>query len=109
MYSINFQKMRKIAFFFCSYSISLFIISIFLLYSFCFLLQTISCSFLTIVNFSISFFISFSSLNISGKESYLPHFLKINTIHRILNLIFKTIKSEFEEKDKEKNNNKKET
>ena len=45
-------------------------------------------------------------INISGKESYLPHFLKINTIHRILNLIFKTIKSEFEQKDKE--NNKKE-
>ena len=42
-------------------------------------------------------------INISGKESYLPHFLKINTIHRILNLIFKTIKHEFEEKDKEKN------
>ena len=47
-------------------------------------------------------------INISGKESYLPHFLKINTIHRILNLIFKTIKSEFEEKNKE-NTNKKET
>ena len=45
-------------------------------------------------------------INISGKESYLPHFLKINTIHRILNLIFKTIKSEFEQKDKEKNNKK---
>ena len=45
-------------------------------------------------------------INISGKESYLPHFLKINTIHRILNLIFKTIKSEFEQKDKD--NNKKE-
>ena len=45
-------------------------------------------------------------INISGKESYLPHFLKINTIHRILNLIFKTIKSEFE--GKEKNNNKNE-
>ena len=42
-------------------------------------------------------------INISGKENYLPHFLKINTIHRILNLIFKTIKHEFEEKDKEKN------
>ena len=46
-------------------------------------------------------------INISGKENYLPHFLKINTIHRILNLIFKTIKSEFEEKDKEKEKNNK--
>ena len=47
-------------------------------------------------------------INISGKESYLPHFLKINTINRILKLIFKTIKSEFEEKNKE-NKDKKET
>ena len=46
-------------------------------------------------------------INISGKESYLPHFLKINTIHRVLNLIFKTIKSEFEEKDKDKEKNNK--
>ena len=47
-------------------------------------------------------------INLSGKEDFLPHFLKINTIHRVLNLIFKTIKSEFEEKGKEKNNEKKE-
>ena len=47
-------------------------------------------------------------INLSGKEDFLPHFLKINTIHRVLNLIFKTIKSEFEEKNKEKNNDKKE-
>ena len=47
-------------------------------------------------------------INLAGKENYLPHFLKINTIHRVLNLIFKTIKSEFEEKNKEKNNDKKE-
>ena len=47
-------------------------------------------------------------INLAGKENYLPHFLKINTIHRVLNLIFKTIKSEFEEIDKEKNNDKKE-
>ena len=37
-------------------------------------------------------------INISGKESYVPHFLKINTFHRIINLVFKSIKKEFEEK-----------
>ena len=45
-------------------------------------------------------------VNISGKESYLPHFLKINTIHRVLKLIFNTIKSEFEEKNNEKKDKK---
>ena len=45
-------------------------------------------------------------INISGKESYLPHFLKINTIHRVLKLIFQTIKSEFEEKNNEKKDQK---
>ena len=39
-------------------------------------------------------------INISGKESYLPHFLKINTFHRIINLAFKLIKKEFEDKNK---------
>ena len=41
-------------------------------------------------------------INISGKESYIPYFLKINTFHRIINLTFKLIKKEFEEKDKSK-------
>ena len=45
-------------------------------------------------------------INISGKESYLPHFLKINTIHRVLKLIFNTIKSEFEEKNNDKKDKK---
>ena len=27
-------------------------------------------------------------INISGKEIYIPHFLKINTFHRIINMIF---------------------
>ena len=45
-------------------------------------------------------------INISGKESYLPHFLKINTIHRVLKLIFQTIKFEFEEKNNEKKDKK---
>ena len=39
-------------------------------------------------------------INISGKESYIPYFLKINTFHRIINLTFKLIKKEFEEKNK---------
>ena len=38
-------------------------------------------------------------INIAGKENYLQYFLKINTFHRIINLIFKTIKKEFESKD----------
>ena len=37
-------------------------------------------------------------INISGKESYVPLFLKINTFHRIINIIFKLIKKEFDEK-----------
>ena len=39
-------------------------------------------------------------INISGKESYIPYFLKINTFHRIINLTFKLIKKYFEEKNK---------
>ena len=39
-------------------------------------------------------------INISGKESYIPYFLKINTFHRIINLTFKLIRKEFEEKNK---------
>ena len=39
-------------------------------------------------------------INISGKESYLPHFLKINTFHRIINLAFKLIKKELDDKNK---------
>ena len=37
-------------------------------------------------------------INISGKENYVPLFLKINTFHRIINIIFKIIKKEFDEK-----------
>ena len=43
-------------------------------------------------------------INISGKEHYLPYFLKINTFHRVINLIFKIIKKEFEEKKPASNN-----
>ena len=39
-------------------------------------------------------------INISGKENYLPHFLKINTFHRIINLAFKLIKKELDDKHK---------
>ena len=39
-------------------------------------------------------------INIAGKEYYLPHFLKINTFHRALNLVFKIIKKEFDDKNK---------
>ena len=39
-------------------------------------------------------------INISGKENYLPHFLKINTFHRIINLAFKLIKKELDDKNK---------
>ena len=42
-------------------------------------------------------------INISGKEHYLPYFLKINTFHRVINLIFKIIKKEFEEKKQTSN------
>lgn len=38
-------------------------------------------------------------INISGKGSYVPLFLKINTFHRIINIIFKIIKKEFDEKN----------
>lgn len=46
-------------------------------------------------------------INISGKENYIPHFLKINTFHRIINMIFKIIKKEFEEKNKSSSSNEK--
>jgi len=46
-------------------------------------------------------------INISGKEIYIPHFLKINTFHRIINMIFKIIKKEFEEKNKSSSSNEK--
>ena len=39
-------------------------------------------------------------INISGKENYIPHFLKINTFHRMINMIFKIIKKEFDDKNK---------
>ena len=46
-------------------------------------------------------------INISGKENYIPHFLKINTFHRMINMIFKIIKKEFEEKNKSSSSNEK--
>ena len=46
-------------------------------------------------------------INISGKEHYLPYFLKINTFHRIINLVFKIIKKEFDDKNKSSNDEEK--
>ena len=45
-------------------------------------------------------------INLAGKENFLPHFLKINTFHRTLNLIFKIIKTEFDNKNEKKEENK---
>ena len=44
-------------------------------------------------------------INISGKENYLQHFLKINTFHRIINLAFKLIKKELDAKNKSEEKN----